>query len=305
MFVYVNGDLVAEEHATISVLDHSFLYGDGVFEGISVDRGRIFRLDAHLARLLRSAERLRISSFLSFEQLKEAVVQVVATNGLRDGYVRPILSRGTGPIGIGYTREIKRPNIVIIPQVRPRLSDEQRLVHGLAAKVLDIRRTPPQCLDPSVKSNNYLNQILGKWEQWDAGVDIGIMLDVDGAISECCGENIFLVKGEVLRTPPAHNILNGITRQAIMELWRREDHEVSEEPLTAADLLAADEVFVTATLIEVAAITVIDGRTIGTGEGGPITRRLLKLLREEMFSTGLPVDYDGVRTGPAGATADG
>lgn len=294
MLVYVNGEFVPEEQAAISVLDHSFLYGDGVFEGISIDRGRIFRLDAHMARLFRSAQHLRIQGDLSIEHLKGVIVRVVATNGLRDGYVRPIVSRGTGPMGIGYTREITRPNIVVIPQIRPRLSDDQRLVQGLSAKVLEIRRTPPECLDPSVKSNNYLNQILGKWEVWDAGVDIGIMLDVRGTVSECCGENIFIVNGETLRTPPPTGILNGITRQAIIELWRREGGEAREEALTVEDLYSADEAFVTATLIDVAALTSIDGRKVGSGKGGPVTRNLLNMLRNEMFETGLSVDYQDI-----------
>lgn len=291
MFVYLNGDLVPEEEATISVLDHSFLYGDGVFEGISVDDGRIFRLDEHLARLLRSAAFLRLSCPLSLEQLREAVVSVVARSNLRDGYVRPILTRGTGPMGIGATRDITTPNLVIIPQVRPRLSDEERLETGLRAKVLGIRRTPPECLDPRVKSNNYLNQILGKLETWDAGADAGIMLDVHGLVSEACGENVFIVTDGRLRTPPPHNILDGITRQTVLDLWQGEGGPTAVEPLTTYDLYTADEAFITATLIEIAALTEIDGRTVGTGKAGPVTRRLLELLRQRMSEDAYVVEY--------------
>jgi branched-chain amino acid aminotransferase len=291
MLVYINGELVPEDEAVIPVLDHGFLYGDGVFEGVSVDDGRIFRLTEHVARLFRSAEQLRISSYLSPEEVADVIENVAAVNDLRDGYIRPILSRGTGPMGIGYTREITRPNIVVIPQVRPRLSDKQRLEEGLQAVVLDRVRTPSQCLDPSIKSNNYLNQVLGKFEAWDASADFGIMLDLGGNVSECCGENIFVVDGTILRTPPPGTILNGITRQAVLDLWRRDGGTAREELLMVEDLYAADECFVTATLIEVAAVTKIDGRAIGAGTPGPVTWQLLGALRREMSQTGHVVSY--------------
>lgn len=289
--VYINGEIVPEHEATISVLDHSFLYGDGVFEGISVDHGRVFRLREHVARLFRSAAYLRIVPPLTESELCDAIVDLIARNDLRDGYVRPILTRGTGPMGIGATRDMTTPNLVLIPQRRKRLTDEARLEQGLSAKVLGIRRVPPECLDPRVKSNNYLNQILGKLEHWDAGADAGIVLDTDGFVAECCGENIFVVSEGVLRTPPRHTVLDGITRATVLELQRRRGAPAVEERLTLYDLYTADEAFITATLIEIAALTSIDGRRLGDGSAGPVTRELLTLLREEMLSAGTPVDF--------------
>jgi branched-chain amino acid aminotransferase len=289
--VYMNGDFVSESQARISVLDHSFLYGDGVFEGISVDGGRIYKLEEHVSRLEASALYLRIVPPLTHEQMVEAIARVVAVNDLRDGYVRPILTRGTGPMGIDATRTITEPNLVIIPQVRPRLSDEQRLDVGLGAKVAGLRRTPPDCLDPRVKSNNYLNLILAKFEAWDAGVDVAILLDTAGYVAETAGQNIFVVRDGALITPPVYGVLAGITRQTILTLQGESGEPALEQPLTLYDLFTADEVFVTATLIEVAAITSIDGRRIGAGTAGPVTRDLLGRLRQAMQQDGYVVDF--------------
>jgi branched-chain amino acid aminotransferase len=290
VFTYVNGAMLEGDAATVPVLDHGFLYGDGVFEGISIDGGRIFRLEEHLERLQRSASYIRIVP-PGLDVLREAVVRVVAVNNLREGYVRPILTRGTGPMGITFTSQITVPNFLVIPQVRPRLSDEERLDVGLRACVLGMRRTPPECLDPRIKSNNYLNQILGKLAAADAGAQIGIMLDTQGFLSEGTGENLFLVREGVLRTPPPHNVLNGITRQTVIELAGRAGIEVQETALTTYDLFGADEVFITATLSEIAALTVVEGRTIGRGTAGAVTRRLLEDLRTEMAETGYQVDF--------------
>lgn len=299
LIVYLNGRFVPESEAQISVLDHSFLYGDGVFEGISVDDGRIFKLHEHVSRLFRSAEYLRIVPPASREKLCDLIAELVVRNDLREGYVRSILTRGTGPMGIGATRTMMTPTVVMIPQRRPRLSDEQRLEKGLRAKVLATRRVPPECIDPRVKANNYLNQILGKLEHWDAGADAGIMLDTQGYVAECCGENVFVVTNGVLRTPPPQTVLDGITRQTIIELWRGAGNPVREERLTLYDLYTADEAFMTATLIEVAALTSIDGHAIGDGSAGPATRDLLRLLREEMARGARTVGF-GAHTRPAG-----
>jgi branched-chain amino acid aminotransferase len=292
LLVYMNGELVEEDRALIPVLDHSFLYGDGIFEGISVDFGRIFRLAEHVARLFRSAAYLRISPPVGADELRAAVIEVARSNGLRDGYIRVVLTRGTGPMGIGATRTMTQPNLVIIPQVRPRLSEEQRLERGLRASVVSTRRIPPPCLDPRVKTNNYLNNILAKFEQWDSGAEAAIMLDVDGYVSECAGENIFVVTHDVLRTPPALTTLDGITRRAVLELQAARGGDAREETLTVYDLYTAQEVFMTATLVEVAALTVIDGRRIGSGTAGPLTRALASSLRDAMAREGTPIDID-------------
>jgi branched-chain amino acid aminotransferase len=289
---YVNGNLVPIDSAKISILDHGLLYGDGLFEGLSVDDGRIYRLDEHIDRLFRSAKYLRITSPLPRADMADAVANVAAVNGLRDGYMRPILTRGTGPMGLGATRDIVVPNFLIIPQVRARMTDEARLETGLRACTLNIRRIPAQCLDPRVKTTNYLNQILGKFETWDAGADVGVMLTPSGEVSECCGENIFIVTNGVLRTPPGHLVLEGITRRSIIDIHRSAGGEVREESLFPFDLYTADEIFVTATLIEVASVTTIDGRGVGDGPAGPVTRRLFAALREDMAVNGRVVDYE-------------
>jgi branched-chain amino acid aminotransferase len=295
LLAYVNGKQVPITEACISVLDHGLLYGDGVYEGLSVDGGRIYRLRDHLERLFRSACAIRITPPLTLDGMFDAVLGVAATNRLRDGYLRPIITRGCGPMGLGATHEIITPNLLIIPQVRERLTDEQRLDRGLSAAVIDVRRTPPECMDPRVKSTSYLNQVMGKFAHWDAGADIGVMLTPDGDVAECCGENIFAVTGGVLRTPPGRLVLEGITRDSVMAMHRAAGGEVREERLTPDDLHAADEVFVTATLIEVAAITSIDGRRIGDGSAGPVTRSLIKALRADMRARGDVVSYPGDR----------
>jgi branched-chain amino acid aminotransferase len=286
LLVYVNGEHVPLTEAAVPVLDHGLLYGDGVFEGLSVDHGRIYRLRDHLERLFRSAQAIRITPPLSAAELADAVLQLAAVNWLMDGYLRPLLTRGTGPMGLGATADIQTPNLLIIPQVRPRLTDVQRLDQGLSAAVISVCRTPPECLDPRVKATSYLNQVMGKFAHWDAGADIGIMLAPDGQVAECCGENIFAVKEGVLRTPPAALVLPGITRASVMELYQSVGGEVREERLTPADLHEADEIFVTATLIEVAAVTSIDERPIGSGTAGPVTRSLLGALRADMRARG-------------------
>jgi branched-chain amino acid aminotransferase len=296
LLVYFNGDHLPITEARIQVLDHGLLYGDGVYEGLSVDAGRIYRLHDHIRRLFRSASAIRIPPPLSIDELARAVLELAAVNELRDGYLRPLITRGCGPMGLGASREIASPNVLIIPQVRDRLSDEQRLESGLSASVIAVRRTPPECLDPRVKSISYLNQVLGKFAHWDAGSDIGVMLTPDGDVAECCGENIFVVTGGVLRTPPGHLVLEGITRASVMELYRSAGGKVREERLSPADLYAADEIFVTATLIEVAAITTIDGQRVGDGAAGPVTRSLLHALRADMSERGDVVPYTGCRS---------
>jgi branched-chain amino acid aminotransferase len=288
---YVNGDLVPIDSARISILDHGLLYGDGLFEGLSVDDGRIYRLEEHIDRLFRSAKYLRITPPLSRAEMVDVVANVAAVNGLRDGYMRPILTRGTGPMGLGATRDIVEPNFLIIPQVRARMTDEERLERGLRACTLNVRRIPAQCLDPRVKTTNYLNQILGKFETWDAGADVGVMLTPSGEVSECCGENLFIVTNGVLRTPLGHLVLEGITRRSVIDLHRAAGGEVREESLFPFDLYTADEIFVTATLIEVASVTTIDGRDVGDGRAGPVTRGVFTALRADMAVHGHVIAY--------------
>jgi branched-chain amino acid aminotransferase len=274
LWVYVNGTYVPAAEATVSVFDRSFVYGDGVFEGIEVDDGGIFKLDAHVDRLYRSAAYLRIAIPIEKSAMRAVIVEVVRRSELRHGYVRPLVSRGAGPLGLERMAELGPPAVVVMPQHRP-----PKEARTYRAVILATRRTPAQCLDPRVKSNNYLNNVLGKLEQLDAGADAGIFLDVDGFVSECCGENVFVVRDGRVATPPATRTLDGITRQTVIALARDAGIEVIETEMTRYDLYTADEVFLTATLSGIGYIVRVDGRTIGAGEPGAVSRRLYELYR--------------------------
>lgn len=288
MQIYINGEFHPAHEAKISVYDHSFLYGDGVFEGIRIDNGAIFRLREHVARLYRSAHFLQIQIPITLEEMAEAIKETARRSNLRDGYLRPIVTRGEGPMGIEATKSITRANIVIIPQVRSKFDDDIRFRRGLKAKIVSVRRTPAQCVDPRLKCNNYINHILGKLEQWDAGADVGFMLSPDGYLSEGCSENIFSVFQGHLRTPPASRTLDGITRRTIMTIAAKLGIDVAEAELTAYDLYTADEIFICGTLTELVPVATIDGRPIGTSVPGPMTRRLLGALREVMAAEAEP-----------------
>jgi branched-chain amino acid aminotransferase len=274
LWVYLNGKFVPAAEATVSVFDRSFVYGDGVFEGIEVENGGIFKLEAHVERLYRSAVFLRIAIPIPKSEMQEAIVEVVRRSELRDGYVRPLVSRGAGPLGLERVAELGPPTVVVMPQHRPR-----KEARSYRAVILSTRRNPPQCLDPRVKSNNYLNNVLGKFEQLDAGADAGIFLDVDGFVSECCGENLFAVREGGLATPPATRTLDGITRQTVIGLAREAGIQVVEIEMTRYDLYTADELFLTATLSGIGYMVEVDGRRIGSGEAGSLSRRLYELYR--------------------------
>ena len=272
--VYLNGKFVPAAEATVSVFDRSFVYGDGVFEGIEVENGGIFKLDAHVDRLYRSAVFLRIAIPMSKDEMREAIIEVVKRSDLRNGYVRPLVSRGAGPLGLERVAELGPPTVVVMPQHRP-----PKEARSYRAVILATRRNPAQCLDPRVKSNNYLNNILGKFEQVDAGADAGIFLDVDGFVSECCGENLFSVREGRIATPPATRTLDGITRQTVIALAGEAGIPVAECEMTRYDLYTADELFLTATLSGIGYIVEVDGRRIGSGEPGPVSRQLYALYR--------------------------
>ncbi|MFB6310244.1 MAG: branched-chain-amino-acid transaminase [Salinirussus sp.] len=284
--IYIDGEIVPEDDATISVFDHSFLYGDGVFEGIRVYDNRIFKLDAHLERLEHSARMVDIDLPLSRAAFKEAHAEVLQANPDGVTYLRPVISRGEGPVGIGYSRELEGPRIVIIPQIRePKYRDEQ-YEEGLALETLSIRRTPFEHLESRIKSNNYLNNILAKLEVFDGDADDGILLDEHGYVAEACAGNLFCVQDDVLKTPTRQNVLNGITRQTVLELADEEDIETREERLTPYDFVTADEAFLTSTMTEIAPITSVDGKTVGDGTPGPITRAVTEVYREYASSHG-------------------
>ena len=270
--VYINGELVPESEAKISVFDHGFLYGDGVFEGIRAYRGVVFKLREHIERLYDSAKFLRIEIPMSREELMEAILETVRRNGLSDCYIRVVVTRGVGDLGLD-PRKCEKPSIIII--ARPMAPLLGKKVVSLI--ISSVRRDGVDATNHQAKSLNYLNNILAKLEAINAGVDDAVMLDSRGFVSEATGENIFIVKDERIMTPPpTSGILSGITRDCVIELARRLGYEVVERELTPFELLTADEVFLTGTAAEIVPVESVNGRKIGERVPGPITERLIR-----------------------------
>lgn len=271
--IYLDGQLVDKEHALISVYDHGLLYGDGIFEGIRVYSGRVFRHRDHIERLYESARAIRLTIPLSLEEMIQAVEQTVAANNLTDGYVRLVVTRGAGSLGLDI-RRTSHPMVIIIADTIS-LYPEEMYEKGMEIITASTLRNHPGALSPRIKSLNYLNNILAKIEGTDAGCAEALMLNHLGQVAECTGDNIFIVKHGVLKTPPTDaGILEGVTRNVVMELAVAAGIEVKEMPLLRHDIYVADECFLTGTAAEVIAVTRLDGRPIGDGIPGPITRQL-------------------------------
>jgi len=293
MKIYLDGNLVPPSEAKVSVFDHGFLYGDGVFEGIRVYNRRVFRLDAHLTRLYRSAKAIWLEPPLSMAEMKAAVEATVAANELENGYIRAIFSRGFGDLGLD-PRKCPNPTTVIIADVI-KLYPAEVYEQGMECITVSTRRSSPDVLNPAIKSLNYLNNILAKIECIRAGVPECIMLNAQGLVSECSGDNIFVYvkdfngNGE-LRTPPVSaGILEGITRDAVMSLANQLGIPMVDKNLTLFDVYNAEEAFLTGTAAEVVPVTKLDMRVIGDGKPGPITAKLRAAYHELTFSEGDPV----------------
>jgi branched-chain amino acid aminotransferase len=271
--VWIDGKLFDKEDAKISVYDHGLLYGDGVFEGIRVYNGRVFELNDHLDRLWASAKAIRLAVPLSHDQVRGAVEDTVKANNFRDCYVRLVVTRGVGYLGLNPAK-CPVPTVLVIADtidMYPREMYEK----GMAVITASVIRNHPNALSPRIKSLNYLNNILAKIEAVDAGVPEAIMLNHEGNVAECTADNIFIARGGTLLTPgTADGILEGITRKVIIELCRKGDIPCFEKTLQRHDLYVADECFLTGSAAEVIPVTKIDGRVIGTGEPGPLTRKL-------------------------------
>lgn len=275
-YVYIDGVFVPREEAKISVWDHGLLYGDGVFEAIRVYDWNIFKLKEHIDRLFESAKAIMINIPLSKDEFISKVVELVKKNNLRYGYIRIIVTRGVGPMGVD-PRNCKKPTIIIMTERREPIWGERPIV----AITSSIRRIPPECIDPKIKSLNYLNNILAKIEAINAGADAAIMLNIQGYVSEASTENIFIVKNSVLYTPPLEaGILRGITRETVIEIAKDLNIPVFERNLTIHDLYTADEVFLVGTAAELVPVVKIDGRIINDGKPGPIFRRIYEEYRK-------------------------
>ena len=279
MKIYLNGQLVGKEQAVVSVFDHGLLYGDGVFEGIRVYGGKVFLLKDHIDRLYESAKAIRLEIPISPAAMIQATKDTVAANGITDGYVRLVVTRGAGSLGLDI-RRTSNPQIIIIADTITLYPAEiyENGMHLITASTI---RNHPAALPARIKSLNYLNNILAKIEGTDAGTVEALMLNHKGEVAECTGDNIFILKNGVLKTPSTDaGILEGITRNAVLRLAREAGIPTHETTLIRHDLYVADEMFLTGTAAEVVPVVSLDGRKIGDGKPGPITRRLLELFHE-------------------------
>ena len=271
--VYINGKLYDKADAKISVYDHGLLYGDGVFEGIRIYNGKVFRLKEHVDRLFESAQAIKLEIPLSREQMVKAIQDTVNANNKRDGYIRPVVTRGAGYLGLD-PRKTSDPQIIIIVDDIS-LYPPELYENGMEIATVATIRNHPAALNPRIKSLNYLNNILAKIEGIQQGCLESLMLNHKGEIAECTGDNIFLIKDGALRTPPIDaGVLEGITRDAVIELAKEARIHVAEMSLTRHDVFIADECFLTGTAAEIIPVVKCDGRPIGDGRPGPITRRL-------------------------------
>ena len=295
MYAYLNGSIVSEEDAKISVFDHGFLYGDGVFEGIRAYNGRIFCIDAHIDRLYESAESIMIKIPLSRKEMKNAIIETVRRNDLKDAYIRPVISRGKGALGLD-PRGCSAPTIVIIVDAETRhpedMSAQPLSKQGIKVITSAWRRNGPAILSPRIKSTNYLNNILAKQQANAVGAQDAIFLNEQGYVCELTGDNLFIIKNTRVITPPLwFGILDGITRREVLRVAAEQGFETAEEPLTMHDLYTSDECFCTAMRIEVLPIVWIDGRLIGNGMPGPTTVKLMEAYIELAKREGTPI-YD-------------
>lgn len=289
MKVWLDGKLVDESEARLSVFDHGLLYGDGVFEGLRFYSRRVFRLDEHVRRLFDSAKAILLEIPWRHDEIVGHVIETIRANGLDDGYVRLVVTRGVGSLGLN-PHLCEKPGMFIIAS-KVSLYPEECYRDGMAVATCATRRPGPAVLMPQVKSLNYLNNVMAKVEALRAGAMEGLMLNEQGYVAECTGDNLFLVKGGELRTPPVSDgALDGITRHVILALAGREKIPVREVSLTRYDIYTADECFLTGSAAEVIPVSTLDGRHIGEGCPGPLTARLTEAFHRETRTTGTPID---------------
>lgn len=279
MIIYLDGEYLPKEKAVVSVFDHGLLYGDGIFEGIRAYHNRVFKLDEHLERLYESARTIAMQIPISMAEMAEVVLETCRRSNIRDGYIRLVVTRGVGDLGLD-PRKCPKPSVFCIA-ANIQLYPEELYTKGLEMVTVATRRNIPEGCNPRVKSLNYLNNIYAKLEANLAGVPEAIMLNQEGYVAEATGDNIFLVKKGALITPPIHvGLLEGVTRNAVMELAREKGIPVVEKVFTRHDVYNADECFLTGTAAELIPCVKVDGRVIGNGKPGEVFWGLLKDFRE-------------------------
>jgi branched-chain amino acid aminotransferase len=289
MKIFIDGKYVAEKDAKISVFDHGLLYGDGIFEGIRAYNGRVFKLEEHIDRLFCSAKAIMLTIPMTRKALIEEVSRACATNKIRDGYIRLVVTRGVGNLGLSPAH-CKKPSVIIIAD-KITMYPPEFYRKGLDLITVPTMRSPPSALNPAIKSLNYLNNVLAKIEASQGGVLEAIMLNAQGYVAECTGDNVFIIKGGQIFTPPVTaGALNGITRQVVIQLAR--EHlgvEVQERNMTRYDIFIADECFLTGTGAEIIPAVKLDGRVIGEGKPGPMTVKLIQAFRDLTSQEGYPI----------------
>jgi branched-chain amino acid aminotransferase len=288
MKIYIDGKFYDEKNAKISVFDHGLLYGDGIFEGIRAYNGRVFKLKEHIDRLFYSAKAILLTIPLSHAGITEAVVETCRRNKIRDGYVRLVVTRGVGGLGLNPNK-CKLSSVIVIAD-KIQLYPVEYYQRGLDIITVPTTRNLHSALNPAIKSLNYLNNIMAKIEANNSGCEEAIMLNAEGYVSECTGDNIFIIKGNQLFTPPlSAGALYGITRAVVMDLARESGLTVSEPNLTRYDMFNADECFLTGTGAELIPVVKIDGRVIGSGKPGPVTKSLVAKYKALTQISGEPI----------------
>ncbi|MAW12193.1 MAG: branched-chain-amino-acid transaminase [Verrucomicrobiales bacterium] len=278
MDIYIDGEYFDKKNAKISVFDHGLLYGDGIFEGIRFYEGRVFKLKEHIQRLFISAKAILLEIEMTQDEMEEAVCETIRKNGLTDGYVRLLVTRGVGTLGLSPFACDKSTVIIIADSIS--LYPDEKYKEGLKLITCSTRRTAPAALSPSVKSLNYLNNVMAKVEAIFADAEEGLMLNEQGFVAECTGDNIFVVRDGKIKTPPSSaGALPGITREVIFQIAENLEVGIEESQMTRYDIYAADECFLTGTAAEVIAAVSLDRRLIGNGKPGPITEKFIESFR--------------------------
>jgi branched-chain amino acid aminotransferase len=286
-YIYIDGKFYTKENAKISVYDHGLLYGDGVFEGIRAYNGRVFRLDEHVDRMFDGARAIMLKPPVTKEKMKEIILETLRKNNLKDAYIRPLITRGVGDLGLDPNK-CPKPTVICIAETWGAMYGDL-YEKGLNAITVSIRRNSPQTLPPNIKSLNYLNNILAKLEANVKGGNEAIIFDINGNLSEGSGDNIFIIKNGQIRTPIVEINLRGVTRGAVFELAEKLKMPLSEADMSYYDLYTADEIFVTGTAAEICPVARVDGREVGNGKPGPMTKKLMAAYKKLTQTTGTPI----------------